>query len=119
MGQEMSSNMMGQDMMGQNMYDMTRMSPYTDMRLSEMMMTPNMRNSNMMSPNMRNSNMMSPTMRNSNMMYPNMRNSNMYMMSPNSNNMMTPNGQLLGQRDVMAQRMEVERIDDSLLSRMF
>merc|ERR1712241_1273658 len=114
MGQEMSSNMMGQDMMGQNMYDMTRMSPYTDMRLSEMMMTPNMRNSNMMSPNM-----MTPTMRNSNMMYPNMRNSNMYMMSPNSNNMMTPNGQLLGQRDVMAQRMEVERIDDSLLSRMF
>merc|ERR1712241_967885 len=103
---------------------MTRMSPYTDMQLSEMMMTPNMRNSNMMSPNMRNSNMMSPnmmtpTMRNSNMMYPNMRNSNMYMMSPNSNNMMTPNGQLLGQRDVMAQRMEVERIDDSLLSRMF
>merc|ERR550534_1200316 len=93
MGQEMSSNMMGQDMMGQNMmgqnmYDMTRMSPYTDMRLSEMM-TPNMRNSNMMSPNMRNSNMM----------------------SPNTINMMTPNGQLLGQRDVMAQRMEVERID--------
>merc|ERR1712154_754788 len=93
MGQEMSSNMMGQ-----NMIDMTRMSPYTDMRLSDMM-TPNMRNSNMMSPNMRNS--------------------NMYMMSPNSNNMMTPNGQLLGQRDVMAQRMEVERIDDSLLNRMF
>merc|ERR550534_284954 len=108
MGQEMSSNMMGQDMMGQNMmgqnmHDMTRMSPYTDMRLSEMM-TPNMRTSNIMSPNM---------------MSPNMRNSNMYMMSPNSNNMMTPNGQLLGQRDVMAQRMEVERIDDSLLNRMF
>merc|ERR1719262_1570390 len=114
--------MMGQNMMGQNMYDMTRMSPYTDMRLSEMMM--DMRNSNMMSPNMMSSNMMSPnmmtpTMRNSNMMYPNMRNSNMYMMSPNSNNMMTPSGQLLGQRDVMAQRMEVERIDDSLLNRMF
>merc|ERR1712244_197661 len=63
-------------MMGRDMYDMTRMSPYTDMRLSDMM-TPNMRNTNMM--------------------------------SPNSNNMMTPNGQLLGQRDVMAQRMEVER----------
>merc|ERR550534_248111 len=124
MGQEMSSNMMGQDMMGQNMmgqnmYDMTRMSPYTDMRLSEMM-SPNMRNSNMMSPNMMTPNMMSSNnIMSPNMMSPNMRNSNMYMMSPNSNNMMTPNGQLLGQRDVMAQRMEVERIDDSLLNRMF
>merc|ERR1719454_1532785 len=28
-------------------------------------------------------------------------------------------GELLAQRDVMAQRMEVERIKDSLLNRMF
>merc|ERR1719295_2248816 len=93
-GQDMSSSMMRQNMMGQdmstnmmNMYDMARMSPYTDIRMLSNMMTPN-----------------------------NMMGSNIY------NNMMNRNrneGELLAQRDVMAQRMEVERIKDSLLNRMF
>jgi len=105
-GQHMSSSMMRQNMMGQdmstnmmNMYDMARMSPYTDIRLLSNMMTPN----NMMIPN----NMMSPN---------NMMGSNIYnnMMDRDSNE-----GELLAQRDVMAQRMEVERIKDSLLNRMF
>merc|ERR1711963_807467 len=86
MGQDMSTNVM-------NMYDMARMSPYTDIRLLSNMMIPN----NMMSPN-------------------NMMGSNIYnnMMNRDSNE-----GELLAQRDVMAQRMEVERIKDSLLNRMF
>merc|ERR1719328_175488 len=100
MGQDMSSSMMRQNIMGQdmstnmmNMYDMARMSPYTDIRLLSNMMTPN----SMMSPN-------------------NMMGSNIYnnMMNRDSNE-----GELLAQRDVMAQRMEVERIKDSLLNRMF
>merc|ERR1712131_416714 len=87
-GQHMSSSMMRQNMMGQdmstnmmNMYDMARMSPYTDIRLL----------SNMMGSNIYNN-----------------------MMDRDSNE-----GELLAQRDVMAQRMEVERIKDSLLNRMF
>merc|ERR1719295_1979590 len=103
---DMSSSMMRQNMMGQdmstnmmNMYDMARMSPYTDIRLLSNMMAPN----NMMTPNK----MMSPN---------NMMGSNIYnnMMDRDSNE-----GELLAQRDVMAQRMEVERIKDSLLNRMF
>merc|ERR550534_2002246 len=106
MGQDLSSSMMRQNMMGQdvstnmrNMYDMVHMSPYTDIRLLSNMMTPNnmMKNNNMMTPN-------------------NMMGSNTYnnVMNRDSNE-----GELLAQRDVMAQRMEVERIKDSLLNRMF
>ena len=100
MGQDLSSSMMRQNMMGQdvstnmrNMYDMVHMSPYTDIRLLSNMM----KNNNMMTPN-------------------NMMGSNTYnnVMNRDSNE-----GELLAQRDVMAQRMEVERIKDSLLNRMF
>merc|ERR1712200_164937 len=99
MGQDLSSSMMRQNM--RNMYDMVHMSPYTDIRLLSNMMTPNnmMKNNNMMTPN----NMMSSN---------NMMGSNTYnnVMNRDSNE-----GELLAQRDVMAQRMEVERIKDSLL----
>merc|ERR550534_31835 len=105
MGQDLSSSMMRLNMMGQdvstnmrNMY-MVHMSPYTDIRLLSNMMTPNnmMKNNNMMTPN-------------------NMMGSNTYnnVMNRDSNE-----GELLAERDVMAQRMEVERIKDSLLNRMF
>jgi len=114
MGQDLSSSMMRQNMMGQdvstnmrNMYDMVHMSPYTDIRLLSNMMTPNnmMKNNNMMTPN----NMMSPN---------NMMGSNTYTYN-NVMNRDSNEGELLAQRDVMAQRMEVERIKDSLLNRMF
>merc|ERR1712150_251975 len=100
------SNMMGRDMSTnmRNMYDMVHMSPYTDIRLLSNMMTPNnMMKNNKITPN----NMMSSN---------NMMGSNTYnnVMNRDSNE-----GELLAQRDVMAQRMEVERIKDSLLNRMF
>jgi len=127
MGQDMSSNMMGGNMMGKNMIksnmmgqDGLRTNIYNNRMGQDM-------SSKMMDENMMKSSLMGQEM-SSDMMGHNMMRSNMYGnemgMSSNMNRMNAySNGldsTLLGQRSVMGQRMEMERIPDNrMVNQMF